>query len=111
MSGSVDPDEFIVNRDLQNSNLTILERKMGDKATRIEMNGNDDVTAATVDPNQRHKYCINDENLLSLCQIGIYLEHCYKSARDIEWAVHKVRSPPSRKSIHSAFKCCALSSR
>lgn len=38
----------------------------------------------------RNEYCLNDENLLKLCEIGIYLENRYASPRDIEWAVHKV---------------------
>lgn len=63
---------------------------MGDKATRIEMNEADQVVSATVDHTERKTYCISDENLLALCQIGIYLEHCYQSARDIEWAIHNV---------------------
>lgn len=89
MSGSVDPDVFVVLRGLRNNNLTILERKLGDKATQIEMNGADQVISAAVDPNERKQYCISDGNLLALCQIGIYLENCYQSARDIEWAVHE----------------------
>lgn len=78
-------------RGLQNNDLTILERKMGDKATRVEMNATDCVDSAHIDYSDRKKYCVDDEHLLALCQIGIYLENCYRSARDIEWAVHNVR--------------------
>lgn len=90
VSGSVDPDVFVVLRGLRNNNLTILERKLGDKTTRMAMNGTDRVISAAVDHNERKNYCISDEHLLNLCQIGIYLEQCYQSARDIEWAVHNV---------------------
>lgn len=75
---------------MRNNNLTILERKLGDKATRMALNGTDRIISATVDQNERKNYCISDEHLLSLCRIGIYLEHCYQSARDIEWAVYNV---------------------
>lgn len=90
VSGSVDPDVFVVLRGLRNNNLTILERKLGDKAKKMAMNETDRVISAAVDHSERKKYCISDENLLHLCQIGIYLEHCYQSARDIEWAVYNV---------------------
>lgn len=91
VSGTVDPDVFVVLRGLRNNNLTIVDRKMGDKATRIEMNATDHVDSADNDHIDRKKYCVNDEHLLALCQIGIYLENCYRSARDIEWALHNVR--------------------
>lgn len=89
MSGSADPDVFVVLQGLRNNNLTILERKMGEKAIQIEMSGGDRVISTDIDHDARKKYCISDEHVLSLCQIGIYLEHCYRSARDIEWAVHQ----------------------
>lgn len=90
MSGSVDPDVFVVRRGLRNNNnLVILERNLGNKMIRTEMNGNERVVSTTVEQCVRKTYCISDEHLLTLCQIGCYLEHCYRSARDIEWAVHQ----------------------
>lgn len=89
MSGAVDPDEFVVLQGMRNNNLTILDRKMGGKATRIEMDGGDCVTSVAVSQAARSHYCISDETVLALCQIGIYLEHYYRSARDIEWAVRE----------------------
>lgn len=54
----------------------------------------------------RNQLCLNDEHLLKLCEIGIYLEKRYQTPRDIEWAIHKVcfhAFIPSGKTISTMF--------
>lgn len=89
VSGKIDPDEFTVRRSLNDDSLVISDRKMGSKEMRIEMGG---CGQAIVNRLSRNVYCLSDEDVLRLCRIGVYLEYCYGSPRDIEWAVHKVSS-------------------
>lgn len=88
VSGKVDPDEFVVRRDLHGDRLSILERKIGGKELRMEMNRNGE-TAVRYSM-YYNKYCLNDEQILQLSRIGVYLERCYRSPRDIEWAIYDV---------------------
>lgn len=41
---------------------------------------------------KREKFCLTEEQVLKLSQIGVYLEYCYGCPRDIEWAVFEVFS-------------------
>lgn len=52
------------------------------------------VTSSEVNEFLRKQLCLNDERLLELCEIGIYLQESYGSPRDIEWAIHKVFFQP-----------------
>lgn len=113
VSGTVDPDTFVVQRSYRNNNLKILERRLGEKdsfisMTNIGMISRIDlklsanflkinslffvagVNNTKISEDLRGKFCLNDEHLLKLCEIGIYLEERYASPRDIEWAIHKV---------------------
>lgn len=89
VSGKIDPDVFVVRRRQMNgeSGLSILDRKLGSKEHRIEMNENGQ---ASVRNAQHNEYSISDRYALQLSKIGAYLEHCYGTPRDIEWAIHQV---------------------
>lgn len=88
VSGKVDPDEFVVRRGLNGDNLSILDRKIGGKELRMEMNRKGETTVRY--SMYYNKYCLNDEQILQLSRIGVYLERCYRSPRDIEWAIYDV---------------------
>lgn len=60
-----------------------------------------DVDSSKVSEALRKQLCASDENLFKLCEIGIYLRKIYGSQRDIEWAIHKVRSHP-KASMHES---------
>lgn len=45
-----------------------------------------------VNDDDKLKLCLSDENLLKLCEIGIFLEEIFNSPRDIEWAIHMVNN-------------------
>lgn len=60
-----------------------------------------DVGSSKVSEALREQLCLTDENLFKLCEIGIYFQNIYGSQRDIEWAIHKVRSH-SKDSWHES---------
>lgn len=63
------------------------------KKNHFEINVAADLKNSELDDKMRKQFCLNDENILKLCQVGIDLqENCNEgSPRDIEWAIHKVR--------------------
>lgn len=87
MSGSADPDVFIVNRSLKNNNLKIVQKKIGEKSNFVFVAKDGQVETSDVEMQQRNQFCLTDADLLKLCEIGIFLEQNYRSPRDIEWAV------------------------
>lgn len=115
VSGLVDPDTFIVQRSFKNNNLKIVERKLGTKDMCVQMTAEGencrkfhtylqkffnfriniavDLKNSELDDKMRKQFCLNDENILKLCQVGIDLqENCNEGLpKDIEWAIHKVR--------------------
>lgn len=104
VSGTVDPDTFVVQRSYRNNNLKISERNLGGKDyVTIMENHAAGVNSSKIDEKLRNKFCLNDENLLKLCEIGIYLEKCSRSPRDIEWAVHKVNNMDFVKRFQTLF--------
>lgn len=50
------------------------------------------VSEFPVSNEDRLKLCLSDENLLKICEIGIFLQEIYNSPRDIEWAIHRVNN-------------------
>lgn len=48
------------------------------------------INDSNIDDSLRKKLCLDDEKLLLLCSIGIFVEHQYDSPRDIEWAISGV---------------------
>lgn len=52
----------------------------------------DDVSSSKVTEFLRKQLCLSDDNLLKLCEIGIFLQEAYGSPRDIEWAILNVRT-------------------
>lgn len=91
VSGAVDPDMFIVRRSTENNNFTILERKLGGKNHSIYLTPQNSIKSVDV-PNEMQKlFCLNDDCLLKLCEIGIFIQEKYgESSRDIEWAIQNV---------------------
>lgn len=81
---------FTVQRSYDSKKLNILERKLGGKNQIFYMTKGDGINISEVSKKLKEKFCLSDENVLELCEIGIYLEERYGSPRDIEWAIHKV---------------------
>lgn len=50
----------------------------------------DAVNTSKVDDDLRKKLCLDDENLLKLSEIGLFLQESYGTPRDIEWAIFDV---------------------
>lgn len=88
VSGSADPDVFVINRSVRNNNLNIVQRKNGEKNNCVLVSDSGDVNTSEVDINKRNQLCLSDDELLKLSEIGIYLEQNFRSPRDIEWAIH-----------------------
>lgn len=40
----------------------------------------------------KDNYCLTDNEILELCQIGVFLENSYGKASDIEWGIYEVIS-------------------
>lgn len=40
------------------------------------------------EPFQRTTYCLDDDQIVELGKVGLFLEQFYGDARDIEWAIH-----------------------
>lgn len=97
VSGSADPDVFIVRRGLKNNNLEFCDRKKGEKNSFVVVSDDGGVAETDAHRNQREQYSVNDQYLLKLCQIGIYLEKVYGNARDIEWAIWNVSEHRERE--------------
>ncbi|RMD70930.1 MAG: phosphoenolpyruvate synthase, partial [Gammaproteobacteria bacterium] len=97
VQGAVNPDEFYVFKPtLEQGYRPIIRRHLGEKAIKM-VYGKDPVTGnpthiVHVRPQDRHRFCISDDDVLQLAKYGIIIERHYskKAGRympmDIEWA-------------------------
>jgi pyruvate, water dikinase len=83
VQGAVNPDEFLIFKPtLQQGYKPILKKRLGSKLTKNE----------TVAEAERHRYAIDDEEILTLARWAITIEAHYSTLRgvytpmDIEWA-------------------------
>lgn len=119
VSGAVDPDTYIVYRKYKVNSFNILEKNIGSKKHYLHMpasgqgiegisfsscecvslndesiylnfQGNN-VVEQVISQTDQNKSCLSDEHILRLSAIGVFVEKLFGNARDIEWAVHKVR--------------------
>ncbi|MFN7097404.1 MAG: phosphoenolpyruvate synthase, partial [Gammaproteobacteria bacterium] len=91
VQGNVNPDEFYVHKPmLKQEKNAIISRKLGNKTVKMiyaEGHANGDSTKIIdVSDNERIKFCITDDEILSLARSAMIIEQHYKKPMDIEWA-------------------------
>ena len=99
VQGAVTPDEFYVFKETLNKGYkAIISKKIGEKAIKMiyEKGSKNPTKNISVPENDRHKFCINDDQILQLAKWAIIIEDHYSKAAghykpmDMEWALDGV---------------------
>jgi pyruvate,water dikinase len=86
VQGAVNPDQFYVFKPtLKQGFRPILEKKLGSKDKRL-IYGATGTKQTKVSPEDKAKFVINDEEILTLARWAVIIEEHYKKPMDIEWA-------------------------
>jgi len=89
VQGAVNPDEFYVYKTgLRAGKYPILRRNLGGKAIKmIYAPAGSAERVRTIDVSQadRMRFCLNDEDILTLARQALTIEEHYKAPMDIEW--------------------------
>ncbi len=86
VSGAVNPDDFVVNK----NTLKIKERRISRKTIQYVRDPKTGKTVHLDVPEERQKEpCISDEEINKLAKLAQLIEAHYKKAMDIEWAIDK----------------------
>ena len=86
VQGAVNPDQFYVFKPTLNKGFKpILEKKLGSKEKRL-IYGTTGTKQTKVSPEDKAKFVIDDEELLTLARWACIIEDHYKKPMDIEWA-------------------------
>ena len=89
VQGAVNPDEFYVYKNgLRAGKYPILRRNLGGKAIKmIYAPAGSAERVQTIDVAQadRMRFCLNDEDILTLARQALTIEEHYKTPMDIEW--------------------------
>ncbi|GIY30569.1 uncharacterized phosphotransferase YvkC [Caerostris extrusa] len=86
VSGSVEPDTFILRRK-ENGELEVQETFMGNKHQKIIMQESGGTVTEDVEDNLRNEYCLKIQSVERLGKIAFEIEKYYTSSRDIEWGI------------------------
>ncbi|ACK67230.1 phosphoenolpyruvate synthase [Rippkaea orientalis PCC 8801] len=95
VQGAVNPDEYYVFKPtLQQGYRPILEKRLGTKAIKMiyDVGGTKLTKNVEVEPQEREKYCLSDDEILTLGRWTCIIEDHYSQVRgiytpmDIEWA-------------------------
>ena len=91
VQGAVNPDEFYVHKPtLEAGRPAILRRNLGSKALKMiygaEASAGRSVETVDVDPAERERFCLSDEEVTSLAKQAMIIEKHYGCPMDIEWA-------------------------
>ncbi len=95
VQGAVNPDEYVVFKPtLKQGYKPILRKDMGGKETKIvyDIGGTKAVKTLPVPPEERSRFALEDEDILTLARWGVLIEEHYvrklgrESPMDIEWA-------------------------
>ena len=89
VKGKVNPDEFIIHKPkLKEGFKSIIGKKLGSKESKLiySVGGNSPTQNVLVSEEDRHRFCLSDEEALQLAKWGCMIEDHYKKAMDIEWA-------------------------
>ena len=90
VQGAVNPDEFYVyKRGLQQGHYPIVRRSIGTKAARMvyasEGSATRRVETVEVPAAERQRFCISDEDVITLARQALVIEQHYGCPMDIEW--------------------------
>jgi pyruvate,water dikinase len=90
VQGSVNPDEYYVHKPaLKAGKRAVVRKKLGDKATRMvfasEAIAERSTRVEDVPPALRHRFAIDDDELLELARYAMTIEEHYGRPMDIEW--------------------------
>lgn len=91
VQGAVNPDEFYVHKHtLAAGRPAILRRNLGSKAIKMiygeEAKAGLSVKTVDVEPAERARFCLSDEEVSELAKQAMIIEQHYKAPMDIEWA-------------------------
>jgi pyruvate, water dikinase len=86
VQGAVNPDQFYVFKPtLKKGFKPILEKKLGSKEKRL-VYGEKGTVQKEVTKEERNKFVINDDELITLAKWAVIIENHYNKPMDIEWA-------------------------
>ncbi|HVC00611.1 MAG TPA: phosphoenolpyruvate synthase [Steroidobacteraceae bacterium] len=90
VQGAVNPDEYYVYKPaLRAGRKSIVRRNLGGKAVKMvyaEAGSAERVRTVEVDPADRHRFSLDDADLLELARQALIIEDHYHAPMDIEWA-------------------------
>ncbi|HTP21702.1 MAG TPA: phosphoenolpyruvate synthase [Solirubrobacteraceae bacterium] len=90
VQGAVDPDEFYVHKPtFDQGHRAVLRRMLGDKAIKmvfVEGEVKQTVRNIPAPKADRERYCISDDDVLTLADYAIKIERHYGRPMDMEWA-------------------------
>lgn len=89
VQGAVNPDEFYVHKPtFRQGKRAILNRKLGSKEIKMIYSECDQQRVKTikVDEGEQRKFCLTDNEILTLAEQALIIENHYGKAMDIEWA-------------------------
>lgn len=91
VQGAVNPDEFYVHKHtLAAGRPAILRRNLGSKAIKMiygdEAKAGRSVKTVDVEPAERARFCLSDDEVSELAKQAMIIEKHYKAPMDIEWA-------------------------
>jgi pyruvate,water dikinase len=96
VSGSVTPDDFIVDK----KTLKIVERRLAKKTIQYIRDPNTGKTVHMEVPFEKQEQpCISDEEILRLADLAKHIEQHYGGPQDIEWAIDRDMSFPANMFI------------
>ncbi|KAG8192077.1 hypothetical protein JTE90_025340 [Oedothorax gibbosus] len=87
VSALAEPDTIILTRNKVNS-VSLKEVVIGSKKSQIHMKAGEGTEEKSLD-SELSRSCLNEEWAVKIGSIGILVENCFCSPRDIEWAVYK----------------------
>jgi len=86
VQGAVNPDQFYVFKPtLKKGFKPILEKKLGSKEKRM-IYGDEGTTQQEVSEEDKRKFVITDDEIITLAKWAVIIEDHYKKPMDIEWA-------------------------
>ncbi len=89
VKGKVNPDEFIVHKPTLKKNFrSIVGRRLGSKETKLvySVGGSASTQNTVVTKEDQRRFCLSDDEIISLAKWGIVVEDHYKKPMDLEWA-------------------------
>ncbi|MCS6944572.1 MAG: phosphoenolpyruvate synthase [Sutterellaceae bacterium] len=90
VQGAVNPDEFYVHKPmLAAGKYPIVRRTLGSKLIKMEFDSSAHesrrVRTVAVPDEQRHRFCLTDDDVLELARYAVTIEQHYGRPMDIEW--------------------------